>query len=427
MKIVKDIEELLKAEVITKEVATKIQQYYKNKNKTSTTNIFVVFGILGAILIGLGIILIIAHNWDNFSKTIKTSFSFILLLIAQILCFFAITKKQNSTVWKESTATFLFFVVGASISLISQIYNIPGDFNSFLLTWLLLCFPLIYIMKSSAVSLLYIIGITFYTCKLGYWTHPSLKPYLYWGLLLISLPHYYFLYQKKGQSNFMIFHNWLIPISLTIVLGTMSENTEELMFIAYLSLFGLFYLIGRKTFFIRQKIINNAYKIIGSLGTVILLLYLSSNGFWKYLKNKNLELSYIVTTPEFFISAIISAIAIVFGYKHYKNKSLKTIKPLSVVFILFIITFVVGLFSSISVVLINIYILVIGILTIREGAKKEHLGILNFGLLLITALIVYRFFDAELSFVLRGVLFILIGIGFFMANYRMLKKRNTNE
>ena len=66
MSINKDIPELLNAGVITEKTADKLRGYYKSKDvappKTSALNyrLMVVFGILGAILIGLGIILIIA-------------------------------------------------------------------------------------------------------------------------------------------------------------------------------------------------------------------------------------------------------------------------------------------------------------------------------------------------------------------------------
>jgi len=38
-------------------------------------------------------------------------------------------------------------------------------------------------------------------------------------------------------------------------------------------------------------------------------------------------------------------------------------------------------------------------------------------------LIICRFFDTNLSFVLRGLLFVLVGLGFFAMNYWMIRKR----
>ena len=427
MNIKKELPELVKSNVITQETADRIRDYYINKSSSSSNRLFIAFGTLGAILVGLGIILILAHNWDELSRTTKTFFAFLPLLLGQILCGFTLIKKQDSIAWKESTTAFLFFSIGISLSLVSQIYNVSGSLTSFLLTWMLLCLPLIYVMKSSIVSLLYLIGITYYACEISYWSYPSSESYIYWLLLLLSLPYYYVLYKKKNESNFMIFHNWMIPLSVVISLGTVAGKSDEFMVVAYFSLFGLLYLVGDLDFFTSQKLRNNGYKLLGSLGTIILLLTLSFDWFWKDLRAKGFQFNEIIGTPEFIASAITSLLALWLFYFHHKNKALSDIKPLSLVFLLFIVTFILGFSSSIAIVLINLYVFAIGILTIRDGAKQEDLGVLNFGLLVITALVICRFFDTDLSFIIRGVMFVSLGAGFFVVNYWMLKKRSRNE
>jgi uncharacterized membrane protein len=426
MNILKDIPDLIAADVITQETADRIQDYYKSKAGSFTNRLFIVFGILGSLLLGLGIILILAHNWDELSKETKTIIAFLPLLSGQVFCGYTLLKKQDSVAWRESSSSFLFFAVGAIMALIGQIYNIPGDISTFLLTWMLLCLPLVYLMNSSITSLLYIVGITYYAFYTG-WGLYSIIPYQYWVLILCVFPHYYNLYKKRPESNFMIFHNWLIPISLSIVLITVIKETEELMFIAYMSLFGLFYLVGNLDFFARKKLRNNGYTILGSLGTISLLLFLSFDWFWEDLKIEKLSFNEVISASEFYASVITSLLAGGFFYIQHKNKNFTDIKPLSVVFILFIIAFIIGLFSPIAVVLINIFVLAIGILTISDGAKQNNLRILNFGLLIITAQVVYRFFDDGLSFVIRGLLFMSLGIVFFASNYWLLKKRKKNE
>lgn len=422
-----DIPDLIKADIISQETADRIRDYYKNKSGQSTNRLFIIFGILGAILVGLGIILIIAHNWDELSRATKTFFAFLPLLIGQSLCGYILIKMRDSISWRESGTAFLFFAVGASIALVSQVYNIPGGTGTFLLTWMLLCIPLVYLMKSSITSLLYICGITYYAVHLGYWTYPSQGAYLYWLLLLMVLPYYYLLYKKNPEGNFMIFHNWLIPLSVIIVLGTIAKRADELMFIAYFSLFGLFYSLGNREFFTRQRPGYNGYKILGSLGTIVLLLALSFDWFWEDLRKKDFQFNEVMASPELFASVVISLFAAGLLYLQQKKKALSHIKPVAPVFILFIITFIIGLSSPVSVILINLFVFAIGLLTIRDGARQDHLGILNYGLLVITALVVCRFFDKDLSFVIRGILFVTVGFGFFATNYRMLKKRKTNE
>src|SRR5215203_1095027 len=425
MSILKDIPELISAGIISQETADKISDYYSNKTRNSPNRLFIVFGIFGAILVALGIILLVAHNWDDLSRPTKSFFAFLPLVVGQLLCGFVLSKKTGSIAWSESTSAFLFFSVGACISLIAQIYNIPGDLTSFLLTWILLCLPLVYLMQSSITSLLYVTGITYYAVEISYWfflSNPSSGSYLYWSLLLAVLPHYYLLYKKKPESNFMIFHNWLVPLSVIICLGTVAKNEGELMYIAYFSLFGLFYLIGSSKFFQRQKLRNNGYKILGSLGTIVLLLVLSFDGFWSGLRNKDFISNEVITSPEFVAAAVISLLGFGILYFQQKNKTSKEIEPMALVSILFIITFIIGLVSPVSVVIINLFVFTIGLLTIFDGAKKDHLGVLNYGLLIIMVLAICRFFDTDLSFIIRGFLFVSVGIGFFATNYWMLKK-----
>ena len=84
MSISKDIFELLEANVISEETAEKIREYYQIKKEDSTNKLFIVFGILGALLVGLGLILIIAHNWDELSRTTKIIFAFLPLIVGQV-------------------------------------------------------------------------------------------------------------------------------------------------------------------------------------------------------------------------------------------------------------------------------------------------------------------------------------------------------
>ncbi|HEY9009292.1 MAG TPA: DUF2157 domain-containing protein, partial [Ohtaekwangia sp.] len=166
--ILKDLPELVHAHVISEETAQRIRVYYEQKQEQTPNRLMVVFGILGALLVGLGIILIIAHNWDDFGKPVKLFFALLPLLAGQALCGYTLFKKQDSVAWRESAATFLFLAIAAAISIVSQVYNIDGTLAGFLFIWMLLAFPIIYVVQSSIASLLYIIGITWYGCELSY-------------------------------------------------------------------------------------------------------------------------------------------------------------------------------------------------------------------------------------------------------------------
>ena len=151
--LLKDIDGLVQANIISSDTAQRIITYYQQKKETAPDKLNIILGILGAMLVGSGIILIVAHNWDELSRPFKTTLSFIPLLLAQLLCAYTLIKQKRSAAWRESSGVLLFFAVGTSISLISQIYQVSGSLSGFLLTWVLLTLPLIYLLISHVMSI----------------------------------------------------------------------------------------------------------------------------------------------------------------------------------------------------------------------------------------------------------------------------------
>jgi len=122
----KEIQELLHKGVIDNITADNILAYYDAKRSQGPNKLMLLFGVLGSTLAGLGIVLIVAHNWDNLSTLIKLILACTPLLIAQAICLFARFRKSASEYWIESSSIFLFFAVLATLSQISQIYHLPG-------------------------------------------------------------------------------------------------------------------------------------------------------------------------------------------------------------------------------------------------------------------------------------------------------------
>jgi uncharacterized membrane protein len=317
--------------------------------------------------------------------------------------------------------------VGAGIALISQIYNLSGSLRSFMLTWMLVSLPMVYVLKSSINSLLYIVGITYYASLVGYFTYHGSDANYYMYLLLLIIPYYFLLYKRAPKSNFMTFHNWLIPLSIVIVLGAYYKENELLIPIAYMSLFGFLYMIGNLDYFNNKKIRNNGYITLGSLGSVIILLIMSFDDAWSGIRDTDLSFSKVVISMQFAILIAFVLLSSFLFYKQWNGKSIKEINPIGAIFIGFVLVYLLGIKFPIAVVLDNLLLFALGVFTIRNGIKRNHLGILNYGLLIITALVISRFFDSDLSFVSRGLLFISVGVGFFVVNYQMLKKRKQNE
>lgn len=421
--ILSELPELLQAGVITPETAAKIEAYYDTGATESQNKLFVIFGILGAILSGLGIILILAHNWDDLSTVVKAAISFLPLLIGQAACAYSLLKKPDNTAWKESSAVFLFVGIGASISLIAQVYNISGDFSAFLLTWLLLGLPLVYIMRSSIVSLLYITGISIY-CHTGDYNDRLENACWYWVLFIGILPYYLGLIRSNLKSNFIFIHHWAISLTVLFSFGALFEHAEWVMNLAYMGLCTIFYFIGSNAYFKSQKLTHTSYLILGKLGMIGLMLLYSFKWFCEDWNRDRLQTKGLFYAPEFYITIILLLAAGLLFLKKNMPKNFKGITIFEIIFLANLALLPLGNYMHVGA---NIFVLLMGLSEINRGSKQNDLGILNFGLLIITVLIICRFFDTELSFVLRGILFLSVGIGFFAANYLMLKKRKSDE
>lgn len=414
-KLQHQLSELLQAEVITPETAEKILAYYRAKVDTAPTRLRTIFGVLGALLCGLGIILIIAHNWEHMSKLIKIVLAFLPLVIGQITCALGFFKNKGVT-WIESSATFLVLSVGATISLVGQIYHISGSLSDFLLIWITITAPLMYVLRSRLAALLHLVLITWYACDMGYFFN-SQTPWWYLLGFVGIIPFYIHLQKENSSSQITGIFNWLLPLSLVLVLGVFT-NGSTLSFLTYLALFVLFYNLGQLPLFKRQKLRRNGYAIIGSFGTTLIAVLLTFEWFWMDATDDSFE------TIELLATLILYTLGMgVLGYLHFK----KTLRGFNLFPYAFLIVGALYLTRSLgwahSLILMNALVIALGLFTIRRGIRQSSYGILNYGLSIITALIICRFFDTKLDFVVRGLLFISVGAGFFFANYRLLNKQ----
>lgn len=419
----RELDELVANKVITPEVADNIRVYY-DKPAPESNRLVIAFGVIGALLVGMGIVLIIAHNWDDLSTAAKLFVGLAPLAICQVLGGVLVFKQSTSKAWTESVAVMLVFAVATSISIVSQVYNISGNFSKFLLVWCALSLPIVYVLRSWMASLLYWIGITWYVTEArGFLFSSHNYDNYYWFLALAGLPFYINLIRKLPNSNSISFHNWIIAISLATAIGLVKVGAgEEMMLGAIITLFSIYILIGQLPFFAERKLISNAWLVGGSAGTIITLLVLTFEWPGSLADNPG---DWWLSKPLAIWGAVF-LLACWLLYEVAKTNGFKNVLSKSYTFLVFVLLFVIGIWEpNISRALTNILLLALGVYTIREGALANQLWKMNYGLLILSILIMCRFFDTDMSFVIRGLLFVMIGAGFFGMNYYMAKKRRA--
>src|SRR4051812_41803168 len=110
--ILRALPELLHAGVIDNVTADRIKTHYENQDDNSPNRLLIVFGILGGLLVGLGIVLILAHNWDDLSRTMKVVIGFVPLLTGQVLTGILLFRGVENRTWREGVAAFLICSIG---------------------------------------------------------------------------------------------------------------------------------------------------------------------------------------------------------------------------------------------------------------------------------------------------------------------------
>ena len=423
-KLLKDLPDMIATGVLDETSAQRVRDYYEGKKGEGRNRILIVFGIIGALLMGAGVVLIIAHNWDEMGKGLKTIFAFIPLLVGQGIAAYSLARKNESVAWRESSAVYLIFAIGACLSLISQIYNLPGKLSGFLLTWMLLSFPLKFILRSSAASLLYLAGLTWYTIESGY---NGGRNNIVWEFFPLALPfvlYYILLLRKQPNSNFTLFHNWLTPIAVLAVAPAFLKGHDTWMLIGYVSLLGVMSLTGLGGLFPEEKLSRNGWRVSGLLGTAGFLIAFTFEDLWDSLTHKVLFGDHFLTSMAFYLAVSMTILG---GYLLFRALKKQEKAEYSLIWFSFVVFFIfsllVGGSSTLCWILMNVFVLAVGITEIIRGSRMHNLAVLNFGLLLLLIQIGSRFLDIDMTYLARGVLFMFLGAGFFAANYFIVKKR----
>lgn len=422
-----NLDELVTAGLLDEFKKQEIEAYYQKHSKDPQNKLLIAFSMLGALLTGLGIILIIAHNWDYFGRAAKTFFAFLPLIISQCLTVWVFFKRYESTAWREGVSVSLFFSVGACIALVSQIFHIAGDPGQFALVWILLTLPVIYIMRSSALSLLEIAAITWYAMETGYGVYSAMNVQWYWLMLAGVIPHFYQLETKEKNSLFTFFHGWFLPLSLVIsllaVVGQPNGTAVLLIFVFMLTGFRL-----KSGLLSRGRKVSNGLYAIGTAGLFVVLIMLSFDFWWLEVLHDWESSEQYIYRGEIIFGSMFLVSAFYLLFRTWKTLPGKGEQLTDTAFIFLLVLYPAVLIDlMVPIIAINLLVVIAGVGIVRRGLEEDNLGTLNFGLLVIAALIIARFFDFDLSFFTRGVMFMITGAAFFGANYSMIKRRRSRE
>lgn len=417
--------ELVRDGTLDSDAAARLRRRYGEVDISGRNRAIVIFGILGAALIGGGVILLIAHNWDELSRATRTALSFAPMLAGQALCGWTLLRRPESAAWREGAGTFLTLAIGSSIALVAQTYHLGGSLEDFLLTWALLGLPVAYLMEATLPALLYLVAIVTWSglTYAFFWRDHggAFRSLAYWGLLALVLP-WWLLRMREGlyRSKVTLF-GWVLALTLPIgFFFSMERFALGYGWPVWQSGFWIaLFLAGEKWWGDATTSAQRPLQTVGGLGAFSLALALTFEDLWKLHEGEAASGVGLVLV----IAWLLASLALLADAVRRKATAQVLLGALPVV--IMIGYFLANASPWAAVALMNLYVLGLGVGVLSAGLRAQRLGTMNAGMTILSALIFFRFFDADIGFVARGIAFILIGAGFLGANLTMLRKRGA--
>ena len=414
-----DLPELIEKNILSPEAAENLRRHYGPAGQeTGSRTLLLVFGVFGSLLVGLGIILLIAHNWEQFTRPQRLGLSVLLLAAAQLLAGLSLYKRQNSRIWTEGAALLHTLALGAALALIGQTYHLTEAMDSFILSWLLLALPLVYLMRSGSVALLCLAAIAYWSASLPL---PS-ERYWSWLLLTLLLPYYFQRLRQDRESNQTAILSWGLNLCLyALFAATFGHWLNRYGLLIYNALFALNYLVGTKWFAARPDRWRMPFRAIGLAGMLITCFWATFHYAWRYQKLS----SYTPSSTELFLSIVLILLLSLGNLHLFRQKQYKSLAfsfaPLVIGAAYLAQYFDAG--GTVATIIVNAYFFILGVWLIAAGARRQSTARINAGMLLLAVLIGARFLDAEFSFIVRGLVFVAIGTAFLITNWLLVRRK----
>jgi uncharacterized membrane protein len=429
-----ELPELVASGVLSPEAAEVLERHYTGRFPEEPRRTgFILSAILGSLLIGAGIILLVAHNWDFLSRQIRCGIAFAPLVLSQALSIFVLRRRNESAPWRESAAILNVAAIGTAIALVSQTYQIQGDFARFILVWMLLALPVVYLLQTSIGLTAYFLGaMVWVLCsKNGDFFGTKPNDLWVWLLLFLGLPFFLRMLRQNRKGYGTLLAATALALAAAFALGQTNEiGARSFWRCSFAAFWTVLYLVGIGFFKDGRPRRAHPFVLIGWMGILSLTIFLSFQDTWR----AHLWQSAVDSVPRHYPDALAAGIQIawvlgalllgawVFWKEHSARLNLAPAAFAPIVLVAW------GLAKRTKnpmapSLLLNFFGLALGIFTLVRGVRAGRIYEANLGMLIIAALAVARFFDNEFEFVLRGIAFIGIGLGFLVTNLVVFKRR----
>lgn len=381
----------------------------------------IIMGSLGALLIGAGLIAVIGYNWDDFSRPLRLLFAFVPLLAAQAASFRVLQRGDSVAAWvRETTGLLQALTAGACIAIVSQIYNLGGEWPDFLFWWMLLSLPLVWVLRSQAVAIFYLVAIAVWSVNQIWEGRPWHDSPLLYPLLLLGLLPWWPGWPPKPALSVSV--RWVMTISAVFGLCSAAvfvcERTrfflgfqfETAMWLWTLTA-AVFVLLPLNLAAIDEPVRRKPQVVLGSLW---LFGYGLAATFRDISDDVAKGMTHALHLPWCWGLLVVLGIFVLLAVKQRRWAVLAVASIALLPLVAFPFERLLSWVFTLHLAAIGLTLIVLDF-SGRRGAPR-------FGALLLSVLIILRMADSHFSLLAKGVGFIIVGVAFLAFNLLMSRR-----
>ncbi len=411
--------------LVSSEAAEALRARYPEPRSRSRRLAVVALGALAATLVGSGIILLLAHNWEELSRTARAAISLVPLAVSLLPAGWTLLMHKGAA-WRESVGVFWTFAVGTALALLEQTYHVGGEPEGLMLRWLLLVLPIAYLLRSVCVASLSALGIAIWTpmaFDLGRGARAD------WGLalLLLLVPFVVQRLREAKLSPGTSVLGWALAVALLpVALFTFVGLDGPWFVCTALAVLAGYTIVDRVWSEPGTSLLQRPWMVAGRAGTVAMLLALSFGEATDLLGRFDAPPLQELVAYLWPVTAVgLGLAAVAWRLRAPWRKDALWLAVPGLAFAAFVLGEAVSVGAAVA--LINGILLVLGLSGVLQGFRSDSLLQLNVGMAILSLLAVVRFFDSEIDFTIRGAAFIVVGALFFAINVALQRRRRAAQ
>ncbi|MBQ4348091.1 MAG: DUF2157 domain-containing protein [Clostridia bacterium] len=398
--------------------------YGKKRNTTLETEkpsyngtLMIVFSILGALLIGVGLVLVFITFWKEMPLFSKGILSFIPLLAGQASGVFTLIKKRDRVPWCEGAGVLWTAGIAATLTMIYNIFDLRIYWYTVLVFICLSVLPVMGLLRCvSPLAVYYGCAITWIVSLLER-NKSVFALAVAIALIVVGCAYSSFMLKKENKSHRSVFAHWMSMLAVLIFPTFIGIGIEDDLMLPFMSVgaTGICLLVLS----LKDGDMAMPYKIPGLVLTSLMLFLYGTF----YIDDVQADKYSVIFTAACFL-AIPAAIAYVRPKKI--DKAFTAYLAFAVVSL---IVYTVSLYTMPEefdtererafITALRIIALVANIVLMISGGREKKLFPINLGFISVAGLTVLVVAQSGLSMIGNGILLLVFGGVLLAINFRL--------